>query len=172
MDGRGTVGLIALRPSLIALAAVAVVGCAELQPTTRTDPGLSEIGFVLGPPTKRFADGVPAHGAAPKTPESTEALPAVPVVAALTVKPDTIRPQPPKDTRELIGLERGEVEARLGTPALRRRDAPAEIWQYRSPLCVLDLFLYRDGAATRVTSVELRPRDGRELPAALCLSSL
>ncbi len=39
-------------------------------------------------------------------------------------------------------------------------------------LCVLDLFLYRDGQAVRVTNVELRPRDGRELPAATCLSSL
>ena len=32
--------------------------------------------------------------------------------------------------------------------------------------------LYREGAVTRVTNAELRPRDGRELPAATCLSSL
>src|SRR5260221_5762501 len=149
MDGRRAIGLIALRPSLIAFAGLAVVGCAEMLPTTRTDPGLSELGSLIGPPAKRFADGVPAHSAAPSAPEPSAMPQAAPVVAALTVKPDTIRPQPLKDTRELIGLERGDVEARLGPPALRRRDAPAEIWQYRSPLCVLDLFLYRDGAATR-----------------------
>src|SRR5471032_694712 len=138
MDGRRSIGSVVSRPGLIAFAAVALFGCAELQPTTRTDPGLTEAGFVFGPPAKRFVDGVPAHGAAPSDPAPAEAPP---VAMVATINPGTIRPQPPKDTRELIGLERSEVEARLGTPALRRRDAPAEIWQYRSPLCVLDLFL-------------------------------
>jgi hypothetical protein len=92
-------------------------------------------------------------------------------VALAAASPALVRP-PIKDVRELIGLAPTELHARLGDPALRRRDAPAEIWQYRSALCVLDLFLYRDGAVTRVTNVEVRPRDGRDIPAATCLSSL
>ncbi len=31
---------------------------------------------------------------------------------------------------------------RLGAPDFTRPDAPAEIWQYRSASCVLDVFLY------------------------------
>ena len=95
----------------------------------------------------------------------------MPPTTMAAVSPALVRP-PLKDVRELIGLGPTELQARLGDPTLRRRDAPAEIWQYRSALCVLDLFLYREGQATRVTNAELRPRDGREIPAATCLSSL
>jgi hypothetical protein len=144
---------------------LAVLTCALLIGCTEIPRDAS--GNLIGPPRKRF-EGEPAHGAiAPESP--TANAPALPEPAT----PASTATRPPvNDVRELIGLERQELQARLGDPALRRRDAPAEIWQYRSALCVLDLFLYRDGQAVRVTNAELRPRDGRELPAATCLSSL
>jgi hypothetical protein len=144
------------------LAAASLVGCTDL----RTP---SDLVSLIGPPQKRF-EGVPAHDAAPAdaTAPVTTAPPTTVVAAA---PPGALRP-PLKDVRELVGLQSHELQARLGDPSLRRRDAPAEIWQYRSTLCVLDVFLYRDGQAMRVTTAEVRPRDGRELPAGTCLSSL
>jgi hypothetical protein len=145
-----------------ALAAVALAGCADL----RTP---SDFVSLIGPPQKRF-EGVPAHEAAPAVAAPVESATA-PATTVAAVSPGMLRP-PLKDVRELIGLQGHELQARLGDPSLRRRDAPAEIWQYRSTLCVLDVFLYRDGTAMRVTTAEVRPRDGRELPAGTCLSSL
>ena len=43
-----------------------------------------------------------------------------------------------------MGLQARELEEFLGTPKLVRHDAPAEVWQYRSTACVLDVFLYQD----------------------------
>jgi hypothetical protein len=158
-----------LAPSLAILACGLLIGCAELQTGTPHD-----FSTLIGPPQKHF-EGVPAHGAiAPEASAGTPATVAVPEAAGAATPASLgtgLRP-PLRAVDELIGLERTELQARLGDPALRRRDAPAEIWQYRSSLCVLDLFLYRDGQAERVTNAEIRPRDGRELPAATCLSSL
>ena len=157
-----------LAPSLTVLACGVVIGCTELQ-----TQGPHDFGALVGPPQKHF-EGVPAYGAvAPTAPASTPATVALPDAAnAASAGAGTAMRSPLTDVSELIGLERQQLQARLGDPALRRRDAPAEIWQYRSSLCVLDLFLYRDGQAVRVTNAEVRPRDGRELPAATCLSSL
>ena len=162
-----------LLPAFVILALLA--GCAE------APPEFTALANMIGPPPKRFADGVPAHAGIPPEPTQTTAAPPAaepaappapaPATTMAAVSPALVRP-PLKDVRELIGLGPTELQARLGDPTLRRRDAPAEIWQYRSALCVLDLFLYREGQGTRVTNVELRPRDGREIPAATCLSSL
>jgi len=143
---------------LVVLAVGLQIGCTQVP---------HDLGDMIGPPQKRF-EGEPAHGALAPAPPApvANALPEPASPARSALRP------PVNDLRELIGLERQQLQARLGDPALRRRDAPAEIWQYRSALCVLDLFLYRDGQVVRVTDAELRPRDGRELPAATCLSSL
>ena len=154
---------------LAAILAALLAGCGELN--TRLPP---EFVTSIGPPQKRF-EGMPAHTAIPaevSAPVEPGSAPAGPPAAAVVASATPAARPALKDVRDLIGLERHEIQARLGDPALRRRDAPAEIWQYRSPLCVLDLFLYRDGTAMRVTNAELRPRDGRELPATTCLSSL
>ena len=60
----------------------------------------------------------------------------------------------------LSGLDPGQVVELLGPPPFRRSDNPAEIWQYRAPACVLDLFLYRTGKAGlfRVRHFEARGR--------------
>ena len=58
----------------------------------------------------------------------------------------------------VVGLQARELEEFLGTPKLVRHDAPAEVWQYRSAACVLDLFLYQDKptADIRVKYAEAR----------------
>jgi hypothetical protein len=47
-------------------------------------------------------------------------------------------------------LRARELEEFLGAPKLVRHDAPAEVWQYRSAACVLDVFLYQDKLTTGV----------------------
>ena len=51
----------------------------------------------------------------------------------------------PDDPAKFKGLSSREVRSLLGTPVFLRRDAPAELWQYRSRACTLDLFLYDSG---------------------------
>ena len=60
----------------------------------------------------------------------------------------------------LSGLDSGQVVELLGPPPFKRRDNPAEIWQYRAQACVLDLFLYRVGKSGpfRVRHFEARGR--------------
>ena len=56
------------------------------------------------------------------------------------------------------GLDRQLLITLLGEPRFMRRDGPAEIWQYKTLACTLDIFLYKDavGPAYRVTHFETR----------------
>ena len=56
------------------------------------------------------------------------------------------------------GLDRQLLITLLGEPGFMRRDGPAEIWQYKTLACTLDVFLYKDavGTAYRVTHFETR----------------
>ncbi len=61
-------------------------------------------------------------------------------------------------TEPLTGLSAQQVVALLGEPDFRRSEPPAELWQYRSADCVLDLFLYGDAAGAHVVHSETRDR--------------
>jgi hypothetical protein len=56
----------------------------------------------------------------------------------------------------LRGLDARQVSAVLGRPSFVRRDAPAEIWQYRVHACTLDLFLYESGGGQTVAHFAVR----------------
>jgi hypothetical protein len=51
-----------------------------------------------------------------------------------------------------------QLVQRLGTPDFTRRDPPAEIWQYRSASCVLDVFLYPGDSGLKVAHATTRDR--------------
>jgi hypothetical protein len=92
-----------------------------------------------------------ACGAAPTPAASTE-----PAVAAAIVQPAALhRPLP----TPFAGLSAADVVGLFGEPDFRRTEPPAELWQYRSADCVLDLFLYRDPSGVRVVHSETRDRD-------------
>jgi hypothetical protein len=79
------------------------------------------------------------------------------------------------DPRELVGLAARELERRLGSPSLRRREPPAEVWQYRTAGCVLHVFLYPGAAGPAVSHVEARPRNGAAMSAdsdRVCLAGI
>ena len=74
------------------------------------------------------------------------------------------------DPAGLKGLTPAQLRAAFGAPGFTRRDAPAEIWQYRGRDCTLDLFLY-DGSAGQ-TVAHYAVRSDQALPAKACLAEL
>ena len=76
------------------------------------------------------------------------------------------------DPDEVMGLGRKAVQELLGKPGLVRREAPAEVWQYQSRGCVLDVFLYEASADFEV--VYLEARTGQAITAATdsCLGAV
>lgn len=58
----------------------------------------------------------------------------------------------------LMGLGAGDVLARFGEPDLRRAEPPAELWQYRSADCVLEVILYAQTGTPRVIGSQIYAR--------------
>ena len=72
----------------------------------------------------------------------------------------------------LKGLTATQAESELGQPSFRRRDPPAEIWQYRVRACVLDLFLYKEEGGTVVTHFAVRTPSGTAITDRACLDEV
>ena len=70
--------------------------------------------------------------------------------------------------RNLIGLEPRSLADKLGSPGFVRRDGEAEVWQYPSKSCILDVFLYNDDGKFSVDYVELRGRGSAPLSRQAC----
>ena len=64
------------------------------------------------------------------------------------------------------------MESELGRPSFRRRDPPAEIWQYRVHACTLDLFLYEEGGTGIVAHFAVRTPGGGEISERGCLDEV
>ena len=110
-----------------------------------------------------LAAGLAACGSAPETarlpPEQHGgAAPGAPPAAA--------------ELKKLDGLSDRDVRRVLGDPDFRRQEPPAEIWQYRSAECVLDLFLYDDRGQYRVAYAETHDRGFTRVSQASCYSGL
>jgi len=58
----------------------------------------------------------------------------------------------------LTQMSDSQLTQRLGAPDFTRHDAPAEIWQYRSASCVLDVFLYPEDGSLKVVHATTRDR--------------
>ena len=64
------------------------------------------------------------------------------------------------DAMGFVGRSAAEIDALMGTPDFARREDPAELWQYASTRCVLNLFLYSRGDGQQmIEHAELRSRD-------------
>ncbi len=108
------------------------------------------------------ADATPTKISTPTSPASLEApkvmLRALPSLASpKEVAPETY--SPPTEPENLVGFDRIRLQRVIGSPSLRRREGPAEVWQYQGESCVMDVFLYPgedDQSLPQVTYVELR----------------
>ena len=110
------------------------------------------------PPGGHTQAGSPTADAAKKPAESVAALPPTPAVDA--------------DPERLLGLAPGDLEGLLGRPELVRRESPAQVWQYRTGACVLDVVLYDVAVGRQVTYVEARDRGGARVETRPCLAEV
>ena len=139
---------ITLKAAII-LAALALSACG-LAPATAPTPGPT----TASPPS-----------ASPSPIQST---------AVLLAKPPSAPKREYPALSTLAGMTPDQVIGLLGPPRFKRRDNPAEIWQYRNKACALDLFLYRvgNGAAYRVRHFETRMRGREKITGKVCFSGL
>lgn len=157
-----------------AMAAALLLGagaCEMPQPWIGDSPAAVE---TAPTPAAETAGTLPAEDAVQPLPAEP---PPPPEVALTPSAPDgraVTAPEVFPDPGDLLGLDGSAVAALLGIPALRRRDPPAELWQYRDEACILDLFLYQDqdGGAHAVTYFEVRGHSVVKVPAKDCLRAL
>lgn len=112
--------------------------------------------------------------AAPRAPApGAVANPAVPREQGQPVASQPTAPEPASArSADIIGLGTEAVERLLGRPEMVRRDAPAEVWQYRSETCVVDLYLYPAQASYRVAYIEARDPSAASVAADNCFATL
>lgn len=146
-------------------AALTLAGCGG---TTHRVP-VATVDVVPAPAVTRAAPPALAANSAPHAPRP----------AALTALPDDVEEPPPSyekaeptDPAKVMGLARGEIEKLLGRPGLVRQEAPAEVWQYQSRGCVLDLFMYEASADYEVVYIEARDVKALTAATAVCLGAV
>ena len=84
-------------------------------------------------------------------------------------------PEPPPvddNPQRFLDATPATLVAELGEPRLRRRETPAEVWQYRTQGCVLDFFLYQEAQTYKVVHLEARDMSARAVETRSCLRSL
>lgn len=82
---------------------------------------------------------------------------AAPVIAlARPEAPPAIDAKTLPTPERMIGMAPDELIRMLGEPGFKRRDDPAEVWQYKGATCVLDVFLFRETEGARVSYVDVR----------------
>ena len=100
------------------------------------------------------------------------AIPAVPVAANPPVAPTLLAKARSIPSASIMGLDRGAIRKLLGEPHLIRRDEPAEVWQYQTTSCVLDLVLYKQANRSRVVYAEARTPKADPTPTDNCLGEV
>ena len=110
------------------------------------------------------AAAAPASIATTATVATAQPAPSAPSPA---IRPVVAVARPPA-LAKLRDLSAAELVALIGEPDFRRVEPPAELWQYRSTDCVLDLFLYGDGQKFHVVHAAARDRDVTRSDPARC----
>ena len=98
--------------------------------------------------------------------------PRIAIIALLSGCASTPPPPDPVHSASILGLDSGAVRKLLGEPGLIRRDTPAEVWQYRTASCVLDVVLYDQASGPRVVYTEARTPTAEPTQADPCLSDV
>jgi len=85
------------------------------------------------------------------------------------------RPEGRPELGDLIGLDANELVARLGQPRIQVREGDGTKLQFAGGSCVLDAYLYpaaRGSGVPRVTHVDARARDGRNVDQQGCIAAI
>ena len=94
--------------------------------------------------------------------ESTEEL------ASLDPESEPVQSEVDDDPETLLGIDAQQLVGILGDPSLLRSENPAEIWQYSTKSCVLDVVFYD----TVTTYIEARDDQVKPMDSRLCLRKL
>ena len=153
-------------PALIALLALALAlaACAELGLPPAPEPAPSRAAPEPAVETPAIPPASPTKAPAEAEQAGPKAEEAAPRQAAKA--PPSVKPE------QIMGLTRNELLGLLGKPDFLRRDAPAEIWQYRGKKCILDVFLYDSGEYYRVLHFEVRDRTAESVSTGRCFTAL
>ena len=79
------------------------------------------------------------------------------------------------DRITLTGMSRADLAHFFGAPALTVQEGPGTKLQFRGKACVIDFYLYAPesgGGEARVTHVDARDHDGRDVAKTTCASAL
>ena len=76
------------------------------------------------------------------------------------------------DPKRFIGAKPDFLLAELGKPFALRKEAPAQVWQYRAEQCVLDIFLYEEDDGPAVVYLEARDLQAAPAEPGVCLGNL
>ena len=109
--------------------------------------------------------GACANHGAPSSQAALSPAAAGPAAAAKPARP----PIGAADLVALHSLTAAGLTARLGQPDFKREEESAQIWQYRGPSCVLDVFLYPEGGEFKVAHAVTRNRSDDAGPATNCV---
>lgn len=130
-----------------------------------------------GSEVQKTGDAGRAAAISARTPVTTTDTAAPETELARRPDPEPAPPAPgfsaaERDPSRLLDLGRPDLSAILGKPSFVRRDMSAEVWQYRTELCVLDLFLYEINQSVAVTYYEFRSRREQEVARDECFVTL
>lgn len=125
-------------------------------------------------PPAHPASATPPAGPAPSAPSALSARSGAAAAqdrrAHSAAAPD--EPATP-DIETLKGEASAQVTSLLGQPDFRRADKPAELWQYRSAACSVDLFLYPgDAGALTVDHLDVRTFGEEALSRQACFAAI
>ena len=118
--------------------------------------------------------GAAPHGRTSRTESQPPAFfgPVIAIFVLLSGCQATPPPPGPVHSASILGLDSGAVRKLLGEPGLIRRETPAEVWQYRTASCVLDVVLYDQASGPRVVYTEARTPTAEPTQADPCLSDV
>ncbi len=163
----GRSGLPLLLSAAPLVLALALAACAETQrppaPLPAPAPMISKL--MLGVAATPSASPTEASAEAPTETKEAERETEEPAPRPIAKAPPPLKPE------RIMGLTRTELLDLLGKPDFLRRDAPAEIWQYRGKECILDVFLYDSGEHYRVLHFEVRERTAKSVSTGRCFTA-
>lgn len=117
---------------------------------------------------------LPALAACAATAPQTAPSQTTATVAVAVPSEPAIKPEPQLKARDLIGVDANGLVGLLGEPDFRRFDPPAELWNYRTDACLLDIFLYRNGEKSDryvVTHIAARGHDEADVSDDACVAA-
>ncbi len=156
-----------LTPIALLSASLLLAACQVPQHPSRTANSAAPTAVDPIEPTEAEPTEVAAPALAPK-PVPLDTTPAV--AHADSVMPASLHLT--GDPNELLGLDNAALRRSLGKPVQIRNEYIAQVWQYVTGDCVVDLYLYDRDGGLKVTYVEARSRSAEPTPTNRCLKSL